>query len=1299
MSNPAIATSVSTASPSASTTSADLRRAVSGAELRRKPSSTRAAGLREKQLSGDVGGTTPAPPVPNPSQVPREGGMSASAAMGFSAPMTAAPSDVPIPPTDEIDTMLELLMEDLNLTEDKKQVLRTLSTDRKWIMLQQHLGERYRDGASRDMQQDLELQRLRDNPDKQLLTDLVVSLRSRPIRWISNFIENGGLNILLENLGDLGRQNRHDEFEELYIKCLKSLMNNKIGLSAVLDSEGALDIIALSLQSPSPKTKALVLEILGAVCLIPGGHQCVLEGMDKLCAQAGTRFRFELVVYTLWQSCQGMTPHDKDLQVASMSFINAVICGGAGYNLDFRMHMRYEFLHLGLIRLVDNIGSLENELLQTQIDVWVAGLEADEEEVFVKMDVDGELDWDNAEEVALALAETMKFSTCFEPYMSVLKHMFLLPANPFQRMKFMFIIDKAVQQIVLQRDSEDPDPAAMLFDLDVRSMVADLVDTDRIREQEDKYRKQIAKSKRLEKELETVKAETEHRLSESGPPSAEPDDGKQTALKLAAAKREITELERLLKERVSGLEGGAEWVGRIEKLLLARPVAGSESSRPAPAAPTGGPSPPPPPPVIGGGPPPPPPPPFVPGGGPPPPPPPPFIPGAGPPPPPPPPVMGGGGPPPPPPPPMMGGGPPPPPPPPMMGGGPPPPPPPPGMGGGGPPPPPPPPGMRGPPGPPPPPGGPPPPPGGGPRAPAIPTGPPPKPTNMASKPLKSFNWTKMPNVKVKETVWGQLDDDEIHRVLKVDEYKEFEDLFAARDARPTKSESSGALNGSQESLSSKEISFLDPKRAQGCNIVLKAIKLDAQTIKRAINRVDTQVLNRDALTELMKFIPQEDELRQLQEHADQIGMLASAERFLHEVSEIKLYEPKLKAMHFKTSFGEMQDDVEALIAWLLAASEEVVGSRKFKELLKIVLALGNYMNTGQRAGAYGFKLNSILKMGDTKSVVQGRKHTLLHYLTELLEKRFPEVLTFPDELSHVELGAKVTIPQIRSTLMSIRTNLAELKTLLDTMDKQRAQQPASAAAAAAGKGTTAANRMSSGSELSTTSTATSSSPDLFRESMGAFYELADKAYKSAQERFTTTEKRYEAAVVLYGEDPKITTPEEFFGVFWQFVQGFAAARADNEMAIQKVLEAEKKEKEKRDREDRRRKKREAPPATATAASGSAAGAAAGGKSSASGSGGGGGGSGEHHDQGGLDDLISAIRTGKAFGTSDPAAARQRRARGGGGGESSPAGGAADEATLVWTTDPEKANKRPDSSGGAARRRENLSGTIRGMKGL
>lgn len=239
-----------------------------------------------------------------------------SGGIPFSIMPSTMMGDVPMPPSEEMDTMLELLMEDLNLTEDKKDVLRILTNDRKWIMLQQHLGERYRDGAARDVSKELEeIAKLKNNPDKELLTNLVVQLRSRPIRWISNFVDNGGLETLLDNLGRIEEENRHDDHEELYIKCLKSLMNNKIGLCAVLDSENSLIIIAQSLRSKSFRTRALVLEIFGAVCLIPGGHRTVLEAMDALAEMAGFRFRFEIVLYCLWEACQGISPLEKDLQV------------------------------------------------------------------------------------------------------------------------------------------------------------------------------------------------------------------------------------------------------------------------------------------------------------------------------------------------------------------------------------------------------------------------------------------------------------------------------------------------------------------------------------------------------------------------------------------------------------------------------------------------------------------------------------------------------------------------------------------------------------------------------------------------------------------------------------------------------------------------------------------------------------------------------------------------------------------------------------------------------------------------
>jgi hypothetical protein len=88
-----------------------------------------------------------------------------------------------------------------------------------------------------------------------------------------------------------------------------------IGLSAVLDTDGALNVIGLTLRSPSLVTRALIFDIFGAVCFIPGGHAIILEAMDLLCDRAHKRFRFEMVLDSLWESCQDTKQEEKELQV------------------------------------------------------------------------------------------------------------------------------------------------------------------------------------------------------------------------------------------------------------------------------------------------------------------------------------------------------------------------------------------------------------------------------------------------------------------------------------------------------------------------------------------------------------------------------------------------------------------------------------------------------------------------------------------------------------------------------------------------------------------------------------------------------------------------------------------------------------------------------------------------------------------------------------------------------------------------------------------------------------------------
>ena len=52
--------------------------------------------------------------------------------------------------------------------------------------------------------------------------------------------------------------------------------------------------------------------------------------------------------------------------------------------------------------------------------------------------------------------------------------------------------------------------------------------------------------------------------------------------------------------------------------------------------------------------------------------------------------------------------------------------------------------------------------------------------------------------------------------------------------------------------------------------------------------------------------------------------------------------------------------------------------------------------TGIKGGAYGFKVSSINKLVDTKSV---HNTTLLHFLERTVVNHFPEMETFLDELA------------------------------------------------------------------------------------------------------------------------------------------------------------------------------------------------------------------------------------------------------------------------------------------------------------
>jgi formic-like protein len=95
---------------------------------------------------------------------------------------------------------------------------------------------------------------------------------------------------------------------------------------------------------------------------------------------------------------------------------------------------------------------------------------------------------------------------------------------------------------------------------------------------------------------------------------------------------------------------------------------------------------------------------------------------------------------------------------------------------------------------------------------------------------------------------------------------------------------------------------------------------------------------------------------------------------------------------------------------IISASTSVKSSKKFKNLLEVILAFGNYLNSSKRGPAYGFKLQSLDTLLDTKST--DKKMSLLHYIVATIRQNFQELMNFDSELFSIDKASQVSLENV-----------------------------------------------------------------------------------------------------------------------------------------------------------------------------------------------------------------------------------------------------------------------------------------------
>uniref|UniRef100_A0A8B9TEQ3 Diaphanous related formin 3 n=1 Tax=Anas platyrhynchos TaxID=8839 RepID=A0A8B9TEQ3_ANAPL len=263
--------------------------------------------------------------------------------------------------------------------------------------------------------------------------------------------------------------------------------------------------------------------------------------------------------------------------------------------------------------------------------------------------------------------------------------------------------------------------------------------------------------------------------------------------------------------------------------------------------------------------------------------------------------------------------------------------------------------------------------------------------------MKRLNWSKIrPQEMTESCFWVKVEEDKYENA---DMLCKLELTFCCQQRVKKEEEDFEEKKSIKKRI--KELKVLDPKIAQNLSIFLGSFRVPYEEIKMMILEVDETQLSESMIQNLIKHLPEQEQLNALSKFKSEYNNLSEPEQFGIVMSNVKRLRPRLSAILFKLQFEEQVNNIKPDIMAVSAACEEIKKSKSFSKLLELVLLMGNYMNAGSRnAQTFGYNLSSLCKLKDTKSADQ--KTTLLHFLVEVCEESYQDVLNFTEDFQHLD---------------------------------------------------------------------------------------------------------------------------------------------------------------------------------------------------------------------------------------------------------------------------------------------------------
>uniref|UniRef100_A0A4W3IDE1 Formin like 1 n=1 Tax=Callorhinchus milii TaxID=7868 RepID=A0A4W3IDE1_CALMI len=360
-----------------------------------------------------------------------------------------------------------------------------------------------------------------------------------------------------------------------------------------------------------------------------------------------------------------------------------------------------------------------------------------------------------------------------------------------------------------------------------------------------------------------------------------------------------------------------------------------------------------------------------------------------------------------------------------------------------------------------------------------------------------LNWASLQPNQITGTVFTELNDEKLLQELNMADFEERFQTKAQKSAVDINTIKAKAAQKCQN-----KVSLIEGNRAKNLAITLRKGGLNTEAMCQAIDSFDLQSLSLDFLELLTRFVPTECERKVLERYEAEgrpLAELGEEDRFMIKFSKIPRLDKRMDTMIFMGNFSDTAQRLTPQLNAVIAASMSIKSSTKLKKILEIILAFGNYMNSSKKGMAYGFRLKSLDQLLETKST--DRKQTLMSYMVDIVNERYPELSNFHTDLLFLDKAAAVSLDSVVQDVRGLERGMELARKEILVQDSM-----------------------------------------ILKEFLSSNNEKLEQLQRDS----TSAQEAYSSVVEYFGENVKTTQPSTFFQLFTRFIKAYKQTEQDNQ---------------------------------------------------------------------------------------------------------------------------------------------------------